>query len=492
MRKIIKKSCWYLLLIILIFAFSCKNLDVKPLSSITSSNYGTSAVQIEAEYTGSMNYLWGKYYGWGVAGTGTPDVFCVEDDQVQGGNLLIPDNMGDQVWQSTYQALAVINNALLALKSGMVVGETPQTILQITAEGKFLRAFNYFNLVRIFGDVPLLTEETPVGSMMARNAVKDVYSLIVSDLQYAAANLPSSWPGAPGKETSGAAMSILAKVYLTMATYPLNDATYYPKAAAAADSVINSGIYALTDSCVNVFIPSNAYSSEKIWSFNSTYDDKASAARGWAPGEWLSGGWDGVVGDTAFEHRWPPQPRKDAYLMLTSDGTPTGVPYQTAFATASPYCKKFFYYMSAADFNNNMNAQNFPIIRYADVLLIYAEAANQASGAPTQAACNAINLVINRANNYVPNAAHPLLSPGSLSMQDFDTAVIQERSWELCYEFPDRWLDICRKRILDKVSAPYPQYMAHYTPNDYLFPIPLNDLQIDPLLKQNPGYATTP
>ena len=129
-----------------------------------------------------------------------------------------------------------------------------------------------------------------------------------------------------------------------------------------------------------------------------------------------------------------------------------------------------------------------PILRYADVLLMYAEAANQASGAPTQAACDAINKVINRANGYVANASHPLLTT-SMSKQAFDDAVIQERSWELCFEIPDRWYDIVRKRILDKVSAPYPQYMTHYTPNDYLFPIPQNDLKLDKLLIQNPGYA---
>jgi hypothetical protein len=274
-----------------------------------------------------------------------------------------------------------------------------------------------------------------------------------------------------------------------MATYPLNDASYYKKAADAAQSVISSGIYSLTNGCENVFLPANKYSSEMIWSYNSTYDDRTSAARGWAPSEWLDGGWDAAIVDTAFEHHWYPQPRKDAYLLLTLDGNPNSQPYTTAFAVSSPFCKKFFYYMKPSDFITNQCANNFPIIRYADVLLIYAEAANQANGAPTQAACDAINKVIDRANGYVPNAGHPLLNP-NMSKQAFDNAVIQERSWELCFEMPDRWFDICRKRILDKVSAPYPQYMSHYTPDDYLFPIPQNELKLDKLLTQNPGYPT--
>lgn len=480
----------FLLLMATILTFSCTDLNVPPISSITNANYGVSAVQIEAEYTGSMNFLWGKYYGYGVAGDRTPDVIFANDDQMRGGNLLIPDNSGDLLWLAHYQAITNVNNALTAIKQKRVKGESTQTVTFLTAEGRFLRAFNYFYLVRIFGGVPLITEDTPdpANNLMARAEIKDLYAQIVSDLKYAAANLPQSWSGATGKETSGTALSLLAKVYLTMATYPLNDPTNYQKAADAALAVMNSGIYKLTTGCENVFLPSNEYSSEMIWAFNSTYNDKSSAARGWAPAEWLDGGWDNVVCDTAFEHHWPDQPRKNAYLMLTSDGTLTGVPYTQAFATSSPYCKKFFYYLDPNDFIGNTCANNMPILRYADVLLMYAEAANQANGSPTQAACDAINQVIDRANGYVSNATHPLLTT-SMNKQAFDEAVIQERSWELCFEWPDRWFDICRKRILDKVSSPYPQYLANFSVDRYLFPIPQNDLKLDNLLTQNPGYA---
>jgi hypothetical protein len=350
-----------------------------------------------------------------------------------------------------------------------------------------LRAFNYFNLVRQFGDVPLLTEDSDPTALVARTPVKSVYALIVSDLQYAAANLPSKWANAPGKQTSGTANALLAKVYLTMATYPLNDPSNYAKAAATALLVMNSGLYSLTDSCSNVFLPANTYSPEMIWAFNSVYSDKSSWAGGWSPGDNVWNGWDNVLVDTAFEHRWPAQPRKDAYLLLNEYGVPGVVSYATDFPTSSPYCKKFFFYLNSNDYNNYNCANNMPILRYADVLLIYAEAANQAAGSPTQAACDAANLVINRANGYIPNAGHPLLTP-AMSLQAFDDAIIQERSWELCFEWPDRWYDIIRKRILDKVSAPYPQYLTHFTPNAYLFPIPKNDLQLDKLLIQNPGY----
>ena len=116
-----------------------------------------------------------------------------------------------------------INNALGSIKKGNIKGETQETIDGLEAQGKFLRAHNYFMLVRMFGGVPLITEDTPdpIFESMARASVADVYALIVSDLTFAAAHLPESWPGAPGKPTSGAAKGMLAKVYLTMATYPL-------------------------------------------------------------------------------------------------------------------------------------------------------------------------------------------------------------------------------------------------------------------------------
>jgi len=126
------------------------------------------------------------------------------------------------------------------------------------------------------------------------------------------------------------------------------------------------------------------------------------------------------------------------------------------------------------------------------VLLIYAEAANMASGSPTAPpdAVDAINKVIDRANGYTTNLGHPML-PTSMTKSDFDAAVIQERNWELVYENFDRWFDICRKRILDDPKVTYrPEDLVNFSVDDYLFPIPEVDLRLDKALTQNPGYPT--
>ncbi len=206
----------------------------------------------------------------------------------------------------------------------------------------------------------------------------------------------------------------------------------------------------------------------------------------WTTEIYLEGGWGDAQVDTTFERRWPDQKRKEVYMFTDW----TGVHYPD-FPEQNPFCKKFFFYVSEEDFNGYSVNTNWPVIRYADVLLIYAEAANMASGSATapQEAVDAINQVIDRANGFKLNASYPLLTT-SLTKAEFDKAVIQERSYELFFEL-DRWFDICRKRILDDPNVTYRESdMVNFSMDDYLFPIPEVDLRLNPLLEQNPGYPT--
>ena len=466
-----------LIITLFVLGFSCKSLDEQPISSVSPSSYGNSVLQVEAAYAASLNYLWDYWSGYGYAYSA-----IINDDQLNGGDLNLGLDIGDDLWRAHYSALLNINNALASVNAGNIKGESEETIDGLVAQGKFLRAHNYFNLVRMFGGVPLITDETPdpIQNKMPRASVADVYELIVNDLTFAAANLPESWSGEPGKPTSGAAKGILAKVYLTMATFPLNETSNYQKAANIASEVIESGVYSLVPNVVDVFKLENKYGPEMMWSYNSTYDDVATDPEIWTTANYLDGGWGDAAMDTTFERRWPAQPRKDAYLFTDWNGV-----HYTDFPEQVPFCKKFFYYISEDDFNGYSSTMNWPIIRYADVLLIYAEAANMANGSPTAKAVDAINQVIDRANGYIVNPLHPRMTT-SMSKVAFDDAVIQERNWELVYENGDRWFDICRKRILDKVTRA--EYLVNYSVDDYLFPIPEIDVNLNDLLEQNPGY----
>jgi starch-binding outer membrane protein, SusD/RagB family len=472
------------LLALIVLAHACKKLDERPISSVTPENFGNSVLQIEAAYAGSMNYLWDYWSGYGYAYYPFSN-----DDQLNGGDLNIAPDNADDLWNRHYKALLNINAALGSIKKGNIKGESQETVDALEAQGKFLRAHNYFMLVRMFGGVPLITEDTPdpILNPMARASAAEVYDLITSDLIFSASKLPESWSDAPGKPTSGAAKSMLAKVYLTMATYPLNETSNYQKAADMALQVIESSAYSLIDSVVDVFSLANKYGPENIWSYNSTYDDIATDPEIWTTGNYLDGGWGDAAVDTAFERMWPDQKRKEAYLFTDWDGT-----HYTDFPEQTPFCKKFFFYISADDFNGYSSTMNYPILRFADVLMIYAEAANMASAGSTapQDAVDKINMVIDRANGFKPNPDHPLLTT-SMTKAEFDAAIIQERNWELVFENCDRWFDICRKRILDdpKVTV-RAEDRVNFSIDDYLFPIPETDLRLNKLLEQNPGYPT--
>ncbi|MEP7257422.1 MAG: RagB/SusD family nutrient uptake outer membrane protein [Flavitalea sp.] len=458
-------------------ASSCnKSLTETPISFVSPDQFYTSPEQVEAAYAASMGQLWNKYGGYS-------DPFgavFVNDDQSYGGDLVISSNFGDEAWRIHYVALRNINAALEAIQKGSLTGTSQEVIDELVGQGKFLRSFNYFMLVRMFGDVPLIKEETPDPSVtaIARSPIADVYALIDADLTEAIAKLPDTWAGKPGRPTKGTAQGMLAKVYLTMATAPLNLTENYAKAAALALQVMQAGIYHLEQDVHDLFQVNNKYGSEMMWSFNSNGQDLSTPPQAHTPG--FLNGWGGGAVEPAFEQSFPSQPRKNAYLLFEYNGLPyTDVSWSP---DNFPFCQKFIN-VSSDDFAAFRSTVNLPILRYADVLLIYAEAKNMANGSPTQDAVDAINEVINRANGYVNNPDEPLLTTG-LSKQAFDDAVLQERSWELCFE-NDRWFNLVRKRIVKEKN---PLYQQNFTDDDYLFPIPELDLRLDKLLTQNRGY----
>jgi hypothetical protein len=333
-------------------------------------------------------------------------------------------------------------------------------------------------LVRMFGPIPLITEETPdpVTNQMSRSPIADVYALIVSDFTEAAQNLPNKWDDFPGRPTSGAAKGLLAKTYLTMATAPLNDVSNYAKAADLAKQVMDEGDYSLVPDIDDVFSTPTKYGPEAMWSLNSNYEDINTDPEIYRPG--ILDGWGDFQVQREWEQNYPDIPRKHAYILTEVNG----VPY-TEWDEQSPFIKKFMY-DNEDDYANYSSIMSMPIIRFADVLLIYAEAANMANGGPTQEAVDAVNKVIDRANDYVELPQHPRLTT-SMSQEAFDEAVIEERNQELCFEF-DRWFDLIRKRILKEKSIPSIQ--QNFSEDDYLFPIPDVDVELDPNMEQNPGY----
>ncbi|MCW3111427.1 MAG: RagB/SusD family nutrient uptake outer membrane protein, partial [Segetibacter sp.] len=419
----------FLLISILTIISSCKKLDEAPKSFVTPDNFYTTPGQVEASFAAAMNNLWDYWGGYGY-GMGNFD----NDDQLDGGDLVITHNHGSDLWNRHYAAIANINSAIAAMKKGSLGTAIPQATMDLLmGQAKFLRAYNYFMLVRMFGGLPLLTEDTPdaITAKIGRSPIADVYKLIVSDFTEAASKLPAKWPTSQqGRPTKGAAKGLLAKAYLTMATAPLNEVSNYKKAADLAKEIIQEGTYKLVTDINKVFTLETKYGPEMMWSFNSNYADINTDPQIYRPG--LLDGWGDFRVQREWEQKYPSEGRKDAYILTEING----VKYPNWPDEQNPFIKKFMY-DKQDDFDNYSSIMNMPIIRYADVLLIYAEAENMANGSPTQAAVDAINQVIDRANGYTNNPAHPKLTT-AMTKEAFDAAVIEERNQELCFEY-DRW-----------------------------------------------------
>jgi hypothetical protein len=478
MKRQINLSIFFFLLVFSCTLIACRKLEEHPISLGTPDDFYTTPEQAESAFAAAMNELYNEWEGY----NGVGENLFINDDQFYGGNLIITSSHADGAWQIHYGALLNINTALKAIKKGSL-GSIDQEIKdELVGQAKFLRAYNYFMLVRMFGGVPLLTEDSPdpVVESIGRSTVEEVYAQIESDFTDAIAKLPETWPGQPGKPTKGAAKSLLAKVYLTMATAPLNEISNYAKAANMAWDVIQSNAYKLEDDVYNVFQNSHKYGPEMIWSLDANDMDRATDPHTYAPD--FLGGWSGGRVEPAFEQSFPDQPRKRAYLFYEYNGKPYTDPSWSP--DNYPFIQKYLN-VTSEEYETGRSILNIPVIRYADVLLIFAEAKNKANGGPTQEAVDAINLVRQRANGNQPNPSYPDLTM-AMSEAAFDDAVIQERSFELCFEM-DRWFDLVRKRIVKEKN---PTYQQNFTDDDYLFPIPELDLRLNPKLEQNPGYPT--
>lgn len=457
-----------------------KQLIEKPTDFVGPLNFYTTSAQIESAFAASMDVLFGgwTFYDW----YRYPEIFDM-DDQVNGGNLNIGDGLGNDCWNKHYESIADINPAIKALADNKVTGITADVKDQLMAEAKFLRAWNYFMLVRYYGDIPLILENTDVTKEdIAKSTVASVYDQIVNDLLPGTQILPAVRQDENrARPTADAAKTLLAKVYITMATAPMNDASNYVKAREMAKQVIDAGNYSLVPGIYNVFKMDKEFGPEFMWSFHNSEEEYVIEPQVWLPGE-MAGGW----GDVRTEKRWgeayPEEPRKHAYLLLEDSIFGSGTTYLDWYGSC-PYVRKYLA-DTKDNIEKNVSYQSFPILRYADALLLYAEAENMVSG-PTQAACDAVNQIVNRATGGVPNPADPLFTT-SMTRQQFDDAVIQQRNYELCFEY-DRWFDIQRKRILDKVTDP--NFMSNYSENDYLMAIPQKDLRLNKNLTQNTGYT---
>lgn len=361
---------------------------------------------------------------------------------------------------------------------------------RLLGEAKFIRALLYFNLVRLFGPVPLVLHNptgVDVSSMqVARSSRDSVYAQIVGDLQAAVAALPATYASADvGRATSGAAHALLAKVYVTRRDWASAQSELLKVLTAGtfAGATGNYG-YALFANYKDAFAKATKNGVEHIFSAQFVTSGGETGAT-----QYLSQSFTSFNTGT-----YPidiPSDSSVSQLFASGDTRKAVTFYTTQYNAATgqtivfnnpytPYLNKFVDYSINPLNNQSTSGINYPVIRYAEVLLLYAEVLNEIGGGPVGDAYTALNLVRARANV-------PALAAG-LGQADFRDSVFLERRREFIQE-GQRWFDLVR-RGGDYYLAAQHKIAQHTaaTLTDTLYPIPITEIQLDPLLTQNPGW----
>lgn len=409
----------------------------------------------------------------------------------------------NSTWTEYFTMINRCNTIIDAIYNDTKIVATEQQKIQAEAEARFLRGYSYFFLVRAFGGVPKIDKVLPVTSNIPRSSAAEIYAFIEQDLQFAAANLPLSWDKKfVGRPTKGSANGILAKVYLYQKKWAM--------AMSTANLVMTSGQYDLSTRYTDIFSEKGENSKESVFEIQATASVTVPTANGvqYASIQGTRGnttewnrGWGWNMPSAALEAAYEPNdPRRTrTILYCRSAALPNAV---TIYGQAAPffptevpnpkYNQKVLGNPSLIAAYNSRSGWwiNVRILRYADVVLMYAEAANELGGATNIAnALAAVNSVRARARLDLPASA-PAGTLADLNISDQATmraAIRQERRVELAMEH-ERFFDIVRWEI--DVAAMQAAGKTNYTvPRDRLLPVPQQQIDLSKgVLTQNPGY----
>lgn len=352
------------------------------------------------------------------------------------------------------------------------------------AEAKFIRAFTYFQMVRLFGDVPLILQQ-PAGIDSLKNfkpsrtPQSEVYKKIIEDLLFAEANLPKektiSLKGIP---STGAASSLLAKVYLTRGYLSFAETDDFNKAAAKCLQVINSGDYDLFPNFSDVFDYTKKNGIEHIFSIQFELSPLGPNAivSFLSPPAVYPRAFGIFPAERKFYNAFPGTDviRKANSFYSVGVGF-TGTPYDfISNPNSNVYCAKF---KDANTLVSNNDRTNYIFLRFADVLLMHSEALNQVNPADP-AKYTGINRV--RARVSLPDLS------GLPSKEAFQDALFNERQWELCFEGQRRYDLIRMGKLVPVMTA-----LGKTNIRDFhkFYPVPQTEIDLNSnLLPQNTGY----
>jgi len=476
-----KKNIFYIVFILsLASASSCKQALIEQMhSAIAANNFYKTAADAETAINGAFSPLQNQLYyqrtNWCITDL-SADIFYVCNGnsprlQYQMGQQSATNSLTGPYWQYTYQMIKNAND-VIEYVPGIDINIAVKN--DIVGNAYFLRALGYFDLVRIFGAVPLVLLNTSDQSLFPKRTSADsVYVQIIKDLQFAEANclhmdaLPAS---KIGRVTSEAASSMLARVFLQRASTSFAVATDNQNSLAECNKVISySGshpnVLTLVPNYASIFNPDTPNGPECIFSIQfGGYSPSSMNLTVWmfTPTDNPWHGYGAFLPYASFINAFDPIDNRKAVNvgLIFSGKTYISKYIDPALSYGSERC-------------------NFPVLRYADILLMQSEALNNINAGDVTK-FNGINAVRTRAG--LGSKLYSLSN--TPSQADFINALANERLCELAIEGVRRY-DLIRWNKFISVKA-----AQGYTidQNHVLFPLPQTELDVNKNLTQSPGY----
>lgn len=470
-------------ILILVALSSCKKfLDLRPESQISTQSF----FQNGNDFQTALNGVYGTFRGLFNSSTildlcelttdngeiqwSSPSV----DEQQLDQNAVTPTNaFVRSAWNTCLTTISRCNTILNRIDK---VDFDVTTKNRIKGETKFIRAYSYFYMVQLFGNVPVTAAEfkSPEQILSADLSLKtkdSVYQVIVNDLTSAEALLPATLNADKTKASQATVKTLLGKVYLTMHSYD--------KAAAKLKEVIDLNQYSLVADYKNIFTRGNNNLSESI--FEIQYVSGQNIGNNYS---YLFS--PSILGIAIFPNNQQAAGRIVPTLDMINAYEPGDLRKSASVRDSvllvngsKTYGRSGLKFVDFKAIDITDGSITFTVLRYADVLLMYAEALNELNQAPN--AFQYINAVRTRAG--LPNL--PILS-----QDDLRIAIEKERRVEFLDE-GQRWLDLVRTgRVKTVMNAFYANYGLRFKVDDYelIFPIPQNEVDLNPAVKQNPGY----
>lgn len=540
MKSLFKYSVLLLAVLCIATHFSCKKaLEEKPHSFLSPNNFYKN----ESDAITAINGVYGELYSWNMFMQPFWNITVLDDDHVSGSDWFLGTTGAgnpqtywgvDGPWVGCYSIISRANTVLENVQH-IDTRIDPDIKVRILGEAHFLRGWAYFQLVQLYGNVPIRLQSLSANSdqNIPRADIKENYNLIIEDFKKAEVMLFPAGDvrsGEAGRVTRGVAKAFLAKTYLTMASGSLQGAqvtvrggkdngyytytkqvvaglegldskAYFELARDKAKEVIDGGEYSLFDSWVDIWTMPSRNQKENMWQlqslagsvFENNLHNYFNARSTFGTGAtWISNNHykdyeendDRVL--KGITHNY--QALNGVYVFYPSWEASKyqnvdGIHYNNNGTTSDKAYTIKYSFVSNPDLANS--DAFFPLMRYAELFLIYAEADNEANNGPSYLGRYYLNKIRSR--------VHASEVPSGMSQQEFRSFVLAERAREFALEGVRRF-DLLRWGIyldvMNRISQGQNNISKIRTKKNLLLPIPLDELNSNKALggTNNPGW----